>query len=90
MTEHELALLPAGRRRGHGSRVVVLLLVVLLPLLPVLLLLLLLRVLLLGQGGRLPLLPLLSRRGHGSHLHLWHEFIAIISAHVLTLRRSQL
>ena len=89
MTEHELALLPAGRRRGHGSRVVVLLLVVLLPLLPVLLLLLL-RILLLGQGGRLPLLPLLSRRGHGSHLHLWHEFIAIISAHVLTLRRSQL
>ena len=89
MTEHELALLPAGRRRGHGSRVVVLLLVVLLPLLPVLLLLLL-RVLLLGQGGRLPLLPLLSRRGYGSHLHLWHEFIAIISAHVLTLPRSQL
>ena len=90
MTEHELALLPAGRRRGHGSRVVVLL-VVLLPLLPVLLLLLLLlRILLLGQGGRLPLLPLLSRRGHGSHLHLWHEFIAIISAHVLALRRSQL
>ena len=63
MTKHELVLLPSGCW-------IVGLLLLLLPLLPMLLLLL--RVLLLRQGSRRPLLPLLRCRGHGSHLHLWY------------------